>query len=127
MPAALRGDALHADNGYARPILGAGPSAWTALGRVRDADPDGPFAAAADRLLAMARDRVPAAPRLTAKEKAVLRRLHAGQDKEIAAHLGLSPHGVRYRLRGIFRKLGVKSRADAVRRARALGILSPAD
>ena len=119
--------ALYIDNGYARPILGAGPGAWSALVRVRDADPDGPFAAPAERLLAMGRDRVPAGLALTAREKAVLRRLPAEQDKEIAARLGLSPHGVRYRLRGIFRKLGVNTRADAVRRARALGILAHAD
>ena len=125
--AALEYLALYAGNGYARPILRAGNGAWSALGRVRDADPDGSLAAPAERLLAMARDRVPAAPALTAGEKAVLRRLPAEQDKEIAAHLGLSPHGVRYRLRGIFRKLGVKSRADAAQRARALGILTPAD
>ena len=48
------------------------------------------------------------------------------QDKQIATELGLSVDGVRYRLRRIFAKLGVRSRHQAVDRARGLGILPEA-
>ena len=75
----------------------------------------------------MGRDRVPATPRLTERQKTVLGRLAGQQDKEIAAALGMTPHGVRYHIRAIFGKLGVHRRTDAVRRARALGLLAPAD
>ena len=102
-----------------------GPAAWTALERLVDGHPDAPLASAAERLLALCQDRVSSTPRLTGKEKAVLRRLGTELDKQIAINLGLTPHGVRYRIRGIFKKLGVRQRGDAVRRAHALGILTP--
>ena len=77
------------------------------------------------RLLATARDRADPTPRLTERENAVLRLLDAEPDKRIAARLGLSVRGVRYRIERVFAKLGVRRRADAVRRARALGLLGP--
>ena len=119
--------ALYARSDYARPLVRAGAAAATALDRIVDANPDGPHAAAAERLLAMGRDRVPATPRLTDREKTVLGKLAGQQDKQIAAALGMTPHGVRYHIRAIFGKLGVHSRAAAVRRAQALGLLGPAD
>ena len=113
---------------YARPLLRAGPAATAALERILDADPDGRDAAAAERLIAMRRigDTAPAPP-FDAREMAVLLRLGERQDREIAKALGLSPNGVRYHVRKIFRKLGVSRRRDAVRRARALGVLPAAD
>lgn len=48
---------------------------------------------------------------------------------QIAAVLGLSPHTVRAHLRAVFHRLGVSgvnSRALALRRCYALGILNPA-
>ena len=79
---------------------------------------------AGERLLATVRDRADPAPRLTGREKAVLRLLAEGaQDKRIAARLGITVRGVRYRIGRVFAKLGVRRRADAVRRARALGLL----
>ena len=118
---------LYARTDYARPLVLAGTAAATALDRIIDADPDGPNAAAAERLIAMGRDGVPAKPRLTGRQKAVLGRLVSQQDKEIAAALGMTQHGVRYQIRTIFKKLSVHSRTDAVRRARALGLLAPGD
>ncbi len=112
---------------YARPLIGAGEAAAAAIGRFLDAEPNGPLAAPAERLLAAARVPRPGVPRFGGREMAVLRRLATQQDKEIAAATGLSPHGVRYHVRGIFRKLGVHRRAEAVRRARALGVLPSAD
>lgn len=119
--------ALYARSDYARPLVRAGAAAATALDSIIDANPDGPHAAAAERLLAMGRDRVPATPRLTDRQKTVLGQLDGQQDKQIAAALGMTPHGVRYHIRAIFGKLGVHSRAAAVRRAQALGLLGPAD
>lgn len=119
--------ALYARTDYARPLVRIGAAARPALERVAEDDPAGPLAAAAERFLAMGPDGVSATPRLTAREKIVLRRLVTEPDKRIAAELGMTPSGVCYHIRGIFRKLGVRRRADAVRRARALGILSRAD
>lgn len=116
--------ALYARTDYARPLLRAGRAIWRELARFIDEHPGTPSALAAERLLAMGRDRVTVPPRLTAKEKDVLCRLETDRDKQIAAALGLTVHGVRYRVRSIFCKLGVRRRTDAVRRARALGILT---
>ena len=117
--------ALFARTDYARPLARAGRRAVAALERVVDEAPPGRLADAGERLLATARDRAAPTPRLTEREKAVLRLLDAEKDKRIAARLGLSVRGVRYRIERVFAKLGVRRRADAVRRARALGILGP--
>ena len=60
---------------------------------------------------------------LTEGELEVLARLEHWRDKDIARALGLSYDGVRYRVRGIFAKLGARGRLDAVRRAQERGIL----
>ena len=110
---------------YARPLLRAGDAAKAALKRVVDAAPDGPYASAARRLLAMVCFRSAAsAPPLTAREMEVLGLLETRKDKEIALALGLSTDGVRYHLRNIFSKLSVGRRQDVICRARALGFLS---
>jgi LuxR family maltose regulon positive regulatory protein len=44
---------------------------------------------------------------------------------EIAAELFVSSNTIRSHLRSVYAKLGVHSRADAVNRARELGLLSP--
>ena len=117
---------LYARNDYARPLVRIGAAATNALGRFLDEGPDRALAMAAERILALRAVGPAAAPAFAGNQRAVLRRLERFQDKQIAAALGLTPHGVRYHVRAIFRKLGVNSRADAARRARALGIL-PAD
>ena len=61
---------------------------------------------------------------LSEREHAVLNFLEDRGDKQIAAELGLTTHGVRYHLRKLFARLGVTSRADAVRRGRELGLMS---
>ncbi len=45
-------------------------------------------------------------------------------DKLIARGVGLSAHGVRYHLKRIYAKLGVKNRTEAVARAREYGVLA---
>lgn len=117
--------AMYLRTDYARPILRAGPAAQTALARVADVERDVNLAAAAERILAMSPDRV-SAPRLNHREMAVLRLLGSASDKRIAAHLELTVDGVRYRIRRIFAKLGVRRRGDAVRRAVAVGLLDDA-
>ena len=44
---------------------------------------------------------------------------------EIAAELFVSLNTIRTHMRNVYAKLGVHSRADAVNRARELGLLSP--
>ena len=62
-------------------------------------------------------------PVLSEREQDILTRLEEGmRDKEIASSLGLSVHGVRYHMRKLFAKLGVHTRADAVRRASEPGL-----
>ena len=63
-----------------------------------------------------------AVPRFRGAQKKVLLGLATQRDKDIAAAVGLSTHGVRYHIRNIFWKLEVGDRAAAVQRARALGL-----
>ncbi len=66
-----------------------------------------------------------AAERLTVRELAVLRRLATGaSNKQIAAALHISENTVESHLRGIYGKLEVRSRTEALRRASEWGILS---
>lgn len=66
-------------------------------------------------------------PVLGERERQVLLRLDRQLDKQIAAELGLSVHGVRYHIRNLFTKLGAGSRAEAVRRARDKGLIPDDD
>ncbi|MCY3731572.1 MAG: LuxR C-terminal-related transcriptional regulator [Rhodospirillaceae bacterium] len=62
-------------------------------------------------------------PVLSEREQDILARLEEGmRDREIADALGLTVHGVRYHMRKLFAKLGVHTRADAVRRAAQPGL-----
>jgi LuxR family maltose regulon positive regulatory protein len=63
-------------------------------------------------------------PRLTDREQAVLRRLPSSLSlREVAAQLFVTVNTVKSHTRLIYRKLGVSSRAEAVQRARELGLL----
>ena len=87
-------------------------------------DVDSPYQETARSLLAaMRRVGDGANLSLSGREREVLRRLADHRDKEIAAALGLSVHGVRYHLRKLFTKLGAGNRAEVLRRARALGLI----
>jgi LuxR family maltose regulon positive regulatory protein len=58
----------------------------------------------------------PAAPRLTPRERAVARELARSDSVAgMAAALNVSPNTVKTQLRGLYRKLGVNSRTDALR------------
>jgi LuxR family transcriptional regulator, maltose regulon positive regulatory protein len=71
-------------------------------------------------------DAAPLQEPLTDSELRVLRYLPTNLPApEIAAELFVSLNTIRTHLRNVYAKLGVHSRADAVKRARELGLLSP--
>ena len=119
---------LFADTDYARPLAREREVALPLLDEVtRSKARDGAVAATASGLL-KAMDTTPdtsasSQALLTEGEIDVLVRLERHRDKEIAEALGLSYDGLRYRVNRILRKLGARSRLDAVHRARAQGIL----
>ncbi|MBI3159582.1 MAG: response regulator transcription factor [Chloroflexi bacterium] len=62
---------------------------------------------------------------LTRRELEVLARLADGlANKQIAAALGISEHTVKFHVAGIYAKLGAANRAEAVRAAARLGLIS---
>ncbi|MFA9431952.1 LuxR C-terminal-related transcriptional regulator [Egicoccus sp. AB-alg2] len=67
--------------------------------------------------------RQPPLESLTERELAVLQRLPLWSNGEIAQDLQVSVNTVKSHLKSIYRKLDVDSRANAVRRARAVGVL----
>ncbi len=65
------------------------------------------------------------APRLTPRQREVLRLVAAGHsDKSVARQLGLSPRTVEMHVAGAIHALGCRSRTEAVVRAAALGALA---
>ena len=97
------------------------------LEELPDRTPLEALAADVERELVEARSRAGAGELLEAPSEAELAVLRVlGTDltaREIGATLYLSPNTVRSHMRAIYRKLGVGSRADAVARAGALGLL----
>ena len=66
--------------------------------------------------------REPSAP-LTPREREVLALMAGGStNREIAAQLHLSPHTIKEHTSALYRKLDVRNRAEAVRRAERLGL-----
>jgi DNA-binding NarL/FixJ family response regulator len=62
---------------------------------------------------------------LSAREREVVGLIAAGStNREIAEELFLSPHTVKEYTSGVYRKLGVRNRAEAVKRAQSLGLIS---
>jgi DNA-binding NarL/FixJ family response regulator len=67
----------------------------------------------------------PSAVPLSEREREVLDLIAAGStNREIAARLFLSPHTVKEHTSAVYRKLGVRNRAEAVKRAQHLGLLA---
>jgi DNA-binding CsgD family transcriptional regulator len=63
---------------------------------------------------------------LTPRETEVLRDVAEGlTNKEIAAHLTISQHTVKFHLESLMRKLGVSTRAEAVSKSMRLKLLEP--
>ena len=62
---------------------------------------------------------------LSDREREVVSLIAAGStNREIAEELYLSPHTVKEYTSGLYRKLGVRNRAEAVRRAQSLGLIA---
>ncbi|HYI37931.1 MAG TPA: response regulator transcription factor [Thermoleophilaceae bacterium] len=60
---------------------------------------------------------------LTARERQIVELMsHGSTNNEIAGALHLSPHTVKDHASAVYRKLGVRNRAEAVRRAERLGL-----
>ena len=69
-------------------------------------------------------DHTPLDSPLSEREQEVLSLIATGStNKEIAGHLHLSPHTVKEHTSAIYRKLGVRNRAEATRQAQRLKIL----
>jgi len=61
---------------------------------------------------------------ISPRELDVLQEIAAGHsNKEIAAHLNVSPNTIKTHVSRLFEKLGAKGRTDAINRARELGIV----
>jgi DNA-binding NarL/FixJ family response regulator len=61
---------------------------------------------------------------ISPSELTVLREIATGRsNKEIAAHLNVSPNTVKTHVSRLFEKLGARRRTDAVNKARQLGIV----
>jgi two-component system response regulator DesR len=62
---------------------------------------------------------------LSERERQVLEQIARGStNREIAARLLLSPHTVKDHTSTLYRKVNARNRADAIQRARRLGLLS---
>jgi two-component system response regulator DesR len=67
----------------------------------------------------------PQGPPLSDREREVLQEIASGAtNREIAERLFLSPHTVKEHSSSLYRKLGVRNRAEAVQKAQRLGLLS---
>ena len=118
---------LFAESPYAWPLVKERATCTAVVKRFLDQRPDSPYRTYAQSFLPEMRglDDDPE-PVFSQREMEVLRLLESQRDKQVAAELGITVHGVRYRLRKVFAKLGVASRREAVRRARELGLIAAA-
>lgn len=119
---------LYADADYARPLVQERETALVVLDGLEDAGVETRLHNVVTSLKVVVEEEpyqpnTDAVPKLTVREQEILQRLDRWRDKEIGAALDLSEDGVRYHVKKIFRKLGVRSRFEATRRARSLGIL----
>jgi DNA-binding NarL/FixJ family response regulator len=82
------------------------------------------------RMVGLGMDVFEPAPRapvatLSEREREVVTLIASGStNREIADELYLSPHTVKEYTSGVYRKLGVRNRAEAVRRAQSLGLIA---
>lgn len=119
---------LYAGTDYSRPLVKDRETGLAVLGTFDDGDLDKRLRDPAAALTEVLQDAPPErntdqVPTLTARENEILQRLERWRDKEIGAALDLTEDGVRYHVKKIFKKLGVRSRFEATHRARSLGIL----
>ena len=121
---------LYTETDYARPLLRVREVALRVLRGLNRTDIDPRWHNVMASLIGVLerppgprRNRGDGAPTLTARQLEILEQVESLRDKEIASMLNVSADGVRYHLKIIFRKLGVRTRREAIRRARELGVL----
>ncbi len=115
---------LFAVSPYAWPLVQERAACAEVLRTFLRTKPDSAHRNSAESLIAAMRSRdEPRTARLSERELQVLRHLEGSRDKQIAEALGIGVHGVRYHLRKLFNKLKVARRAEAVVRARELGLI----
>ena len=117
--------------GYARPLFRERGAIVPLLEALPDSEPSEPVLDDARRIHAVmtAQPAVPPAPDrqlLSPKELEVLRRLATHTDNDIARELTTSYDSVRYYVRKLFDRFGVRNRFDATHRARSMGLLPDA-
>lgn len=116
---------LAGSDGYVRPLMRASAAVLDRLSQllVLRGDAESAWAAC---LLPRAYGRSPLTLQaFTPREHEIMAHLADGlPDKLIARAVGLSAHGVRYHLKRVYAKLGVKNRTEAVARAREHGVLA---
>ena len=118
---------MYMETGYALGVMRVRESAVRVLRAFLEADQHSSQRTAAEKLLSAAKAAaVIRAPKLSEREAQVLARLDTHTDREIATALELTPHGVRYHIRGLFAKLNARGRREAVRRAVSLGLIPQA-
>jgi two-component system response regulator DesR len=116
-------------------ISGAGrisPSAARAAGAAGFVSKDWPAAdiAGAVRMVGLGMTvfrphEAPQGPPLSDREREVLEAIASGAtNREIAGELFLSPHTIKEHTSALYRKLGVRNRAEAVQRAQRLGLIA---
>ena len=115
---------MFAESPYAWPLVRERATCAQVVSMYLELNPDSPYGKTARSLLAAMR-RVDGVRGLvlSEREREVLQRLEGQRDKQIAAALGLTVSGVRFHLRKLFTKLNVRTRDEAVRRARELGLI----
>jgi ATP/maltotriose-dependent transcriptional regulator MalT len=124
---------IAAPAGAYRSVLDAGPDIAPLLGRFRASSRcTKALEPCVERLLAGCKDAAPAksdragavASSLSPREQEILTLIAEGRsNKEVARALGVTPETVKTHLKNVFEKLSVERRAQAVARARSLGLL----
>ena len=111
---------------YVRPLVRHREVSRTVLRRLLDTQLDDELQLIAESMLAHVDEPAAAtAGVFSSRELEVLAEVRLGRrNREIAKRLGLTDAGVRYHLKNIYRKTGVRERGDAVRYAQSLGVLS---
>lgn len=114
-------------HGIVRPFLQAHAFVRPALDEALAGSPDrfrAQFLRNLSRAMGSARPAAPAPDALNDAEATILRHLSQGySNKEIARLIGMSPDTVKYRLKAVFRKIGVSKRHDAVRVSHERGLI----
>ena len=114
------------DVDYIKPLVRHREVSLPVLRGLLDTDPDDEIRRMAEfALVHVGKSSTATSPAFSPRELTVLAGIGEGlRNKEIAGRLGITDEGVRYHLRNIYRKTGATNRAEALRSAKSLGVLS---